>query len=239
MCGRFSLATTADDLAEFFGMDVFPEFDPHFNLSPSQPICALRQQEKEAKREALWMRWGLIPSWAKDPGIGNRMINARSETVAEKPAFRAAFKKRRCLVPADGFYEWKSEGRKKQPYFIRSRKDSIMAFAGLWELWSAPDGSEVTSCAILTTQANELMAPIHHRMPVILSPKDFNTWLDTEATKPDSLKKLMMPFSAKKLEAYPVSRFVSNPSNDSPQCIEKIELEDDGKKGKKQGTLFD
>ena len=169
------------------------------------------------------VRWGLIPNWAKDAKIGYSLINARADTVAEKPAFRSAFKRRRCLIPADGFYEWQATGTKvKQPYFIRMMDQEPFAFAGLWEEWT-PEGEEIQSCSIITTDPNELMKPIHNRMPAILSANDYTAWLDPEEL-PDTLKGLLHPYDLGQMEAYPVSTFVNRPINQGPKCIERLEM---------------
>ena len=164
------------------------------------------------------MRWGLIPSWATDPAIGNRLANARSESVLEKPAFRAAMRRRRCLIPADGFYEWKKNGRNKQPYLIGLRDGRLFAFAGLWEAWEGADHSYVESCTILTTTPNELMAPIHDRMPVILPAEAYGPWLDP-AVPPAEVLAWLRPLPADQMTAYPVSTLVNNPRNDRPECV--------------------
>jgi putative SOS response-associated peptidase YedK len=173
------------------------------------------------------MRWGLIPSWADDPAIGARMINARAETVAMKPAFRSAFRQRRCLVIADGFYEWRKLPRRKQPHYIRLRDRKPFAFAGLWERWTGSDrvgdAASVLSCTIITTAPNELIAPLHNRMPVILRSKDYGTWLDPDTTQCDVLEPLLCPYPPDEMEAYPVSTHVNNPSNDTPECIDATE----------------
>lgn len=167
------------------------------------------------------LRWGLIPSWADDPGIGARMINARSETVAEKPSFRRAFKDRRCLIPADGFYEWQRTNGGKQPYYFQTEDRRPFAFAGLWESWSR-EGEEIHSCAILTTNANDLVGEIHPRMPVILPPEDYDLWLDPDARESDLLLPLLRPYPAGDMQAHPVSRKVNKPSNNDPGCVERV-----------------
>ncbi|MCA9916322.1 MAG: SOS response-associated peptidase, partial [Anaerolineales bacterium] len=188
----------------------------------TQPVAAIRL-DKEGERDFTFFHWGLIPSWAKDPTIGSRMINARSETVTEKPSFRTAFKRRRCLIPADGFYEWQKLGSGKQPMFIRPAEgeERPFALAGLWEFWSDPDGGTIQSCTILTTSPNELMAPIHNRMPVIIEPEDFDLWLNPEPDPEQGLH-LLRPYPAEKMAAYPVSTVVNNPRNDVPDCIQPI-----------------
>jgi putative SOS response-associated peptidase YedK len=169
------------------------------------------------------MRWGLIPAWAKDPAIGNRMINARAESLAHKPAFRAALRSRRCLVVADGFYEWQAAGKAKQPYFIHFRDDRPFGFAGLWEAWEGPDHTTMESCTIITTEACELVLPIHQRMPVILPPEMYRMWLDPTLQNNDELTALLIPFSSEEMEAYQVSTLVNSPVNEDPRCVEPVE----------------
>jgi len=165
------------------------------------------------------LRWGLVPSWAKDPSIGVRMINARAETIAEKPSFRSAFKHRRCLIPTDGYYEWAKAGKKKQPYFIRMKDRQPFAMAGLWESWKSPEGETIETFTIITCEANSMMKPFHHRMPVILDEELWGEWLDPENNDVDRLKGYLVPYDSSKMEAFPVSPLVNNPRNDSPQCV--------------------
>jgi putative SOS response-associated peptidase YedK len=221
MCGRFTLRAPASVLAEQFALFEVPPFTPRFNIAPSQPVPVVRlaPEQLDPRRELVWLRWGLIPSWAKDRTIGNRMINARAETVAEKPAFRAALRRRRCLVAADGFYEWQRTGKRKQPYFIRLRDDRPFAFAGLWESWEGPDCVQIESCTLLTTEPNELMRPIHNRMPVILLAQHYQQWLDTTVQEPEQLLPLFRPYPAGEMTAEPVSTFVNSPANEGPECI--------------------
>jgi putative SOS response-associated peptidase YedK len=220
MCGRFTLRAPASVVAEQFALFEVPPFAPRFNIAPSQPVPVVRLARG---RELVWLRWGLIPAWAKDPAIGNRLINARAETVAEKPAFRAALRRRRCLVAADGFYEWQRTGKRKQPYFIRLRDDRPFAFAGLWESWEAPDSSQIESCTLLTTEPNELMRPIHDRMPVILPADGYRVWLDPAMEKPERLLPLFRPYPAEEMTAEPVSTFVNSPAHEGPECIAPVE----------------
>ena len=229
MCGRFTLRSPAGVVAEQFALFEVPPFAPRFNIAPSQPVPVVRLALRgpQPQRELVWLRWGLVPGWAKDPAIGNRMINARSETVADKPAFRTALRRRRCLVAADGFYEWqrplpKAAGRRKQPYFIRLRDDRPFALAGLWELWEGPDHSHVESCTLLTTEPNELIRPIHNRMPVILAVDDYPRWLDPAIEKPEPLAPLLRPYPSDQMTAYPVSTLVNSPANDDPRCVEPV-----------------
>lgn len=219
MCGRFTLRTPPARLAEFFSLFREPDVPPRYNIAPSQPVAAIRFDENRTPREWVTLRWGLIPSWAKDAKIGYRLINARAETVAEKPAFRAAFKRRRCLIPADGFYEWKQlDAKKKQPYYITRPDGGPFAFAGLWEHWTPPDGSEVESCTIVTTEANEQMEELHDRMPVILDPDNYDRWLNPGVEDRDELVPLLRP-DAGALRLTPVSTLVNSPRNESAQCI--------------------
>ena len=228
MCGRFTLTDPDQDLTVQFNLPEIPDLKPRYNIAPTQPVAAVRVAEDAASadggvaRELVQLRWGLIPFWAKDPAIGARMINARSETAAEKPAFRAAFKRRRCLVIADGFYEWQKQNGGKQPFFIHLEDGRPFAFAGLWEHWEGADGSVVESCTLLTTVPNDLLRPLHNRMPVILLPGDYELWLDPEVQQPDLLKPLLGPYLAGEMEAYPVSRWVNKPQNDDPRCIEPL-----------------
>jgi putative SOS response-associated peptidase YedK len=200
--------------------DVPDDLTPRFNIAPTQSLAVVREAVK-GDRRFDWLRWGLIPSWAKDPAIGNRTINARAETVAEKPAFRSAFRRRRCLVLADGYYEWRKEGKTKQPFYIRMRDEGPFAFAGLWERWS-PDGGEenlLETCTLITTDANELTRSIHDRMPVILSPDDYANWLDPQFDDREELLSLLCPYDSKVMQADPVSTHVNSPKHDDPECV--------------------
>jgi len=217
MCGRYTLATPVNVLVEQFEIDEYPSsITSSYNIAPTQEVPAVIAEEEKRKLEML--RWGLVPAWADDPGIGNRMINARSETVAEKPSFRQAFKQRRCLVLSDGFYEWQQTSDGKQPYYIHMKDGSPFAFAGLWESWR--NGEEIRSCTIITTEANELVGEIHNRMPVILPAGDYDLWLDPELEEREALTSLLGPYPSGDMEAYPVSRRVNRPSNNTPECIE-------------------
>ena len=226
MCGRFAQLADPESLAEQFGVVVPPalaqtEFMPRYNVAPTQAVTAVRLNPHTQQRELAFFQWGLIPSWSKDPKIGARMINARGETVAEKPSFRSAFKRRRCLIPADGFYEWQKIDGGKQPMYIHAQDQRPLALAGLWENWHSPDGGEIETCTIITITPNELMAPIHNRMPVIIAPEDYATWLDP-ADRPEIGLHLLRPFPAEKMTAYPVSKFVNSPRNDAPQCVARL-----------------
>jgi len=223
MCGRFTLRAPASVVAAQFGLFEMPPFAPSFNVAPTQPVTVIRVAPDGPGLEPVRLRWGLIPGWAKDPSIGNRMINARSETVAGKPAYRAAFRRRRCLLAADGFYEWQRTGRAKQPWFIRLRDDRPFAFAGLWERWEGPDHSCIESCTLLTTEPNDLVRPIHNRMPVILAAEDYDGWLEPQVQQPERLEPLLRPYPAGEMDAYPVSPYVNSPAHNDPRCIERAE----------------
>ena len=222
MCGRFTLITPAETIAEQFQLPEIPALAPRYNIAPTQPVAAVRQRPGNGGRELALLRWGLIPLWAKDPGIGSRMINARSETVAHKPAFRAAFRRRRCLVLADGFYEWQRRERGKRPFYIRMGDERPFALAGLWEHWEGPDDRMIDSCTLLTTESNDLVRPLHNRMPVILYPKDYDLWLDPGVQEAESLQPLLCPYPSEVMIAYPISTWVNKPSNEGPRCIEPM-----------------
>jgi putative SOS response-associated peptidase YedK len=223
MCGRFALYSDPPTLARQFGAEAPADLRPRYNVAPTQTIPIVRQVE-EGRQFAL-ARWGLIPRWAKEMDTGYSTINARAETVATKPAFRSAFRYRRCLVPADGFYEWQAVpgSRVKQPYFIGLRDQEPMALAGLWERWQSPQEDELESCSIIVTDANDLMRPIHDRMPVILDPADWNAWLNPDAGDLDVLQDLLRPFPAEAMAARPVSTRVNSPRNDVPECLETLQ----------------
>lgn len=218
MCGRFDLHLPIEFLSDVFGISFSPDLQPHYNIAPSQQILVIRTTE-DGSRHFAFLRWGLIPSWTKDPSIGSRMINARSETVDVKPAFRRALKHRRCIIPANGFYEWEEVGNKKKPFYVKMKDNSPMIFAGLWDHWKAPEGNEIESCTILTTSSNDLIKPLHDRMPVILDMHDVNLWLDSQVTDPEKLKDLFVPCSPDKMEMFPVSDMVNSPKNDTNECI--------------------
>jgi len=217
MCGRYTLATPASALKDTFGLtEVSGELRPRFNIAPGQEVAVV---PNDGERSLRLFRWGLIPSWAKDPAIGNRMINARAETLAEKPSFRNALRRRRCLIAADGFYEWKKEGTQKIPYYIRLRSREPFAFAGLWESWHPTGGDPIHSCTIVTTEPNELLAGIHNRMPVILPAAHYGEWLDPSPRDAPAFRELLAPYPEAEMEAYAVSRLVNSPANDRPECI--------------------
>ena len=219
MCGRFTLRTPASVLVRQFAVDAGLQLPLRYNIAPTQQVPVVRAVD--GARQLAMTKWGLIPSWADDPKIGYSLINARSETAATKPSFRAAIKSRRCLIPADGFFEWKKDGKKKLPIYFRRQDDQPFAFAGLWERWSK--GAEpVESCTILTTSANELVRPFHDRMPVILSPNDYNAWLDPQTTDATNLTYLFVPFPIEELTAYPVNSVVNNARHEGADCIEAV-----------------
>jgi putative SOS response-associated peptidase YedK len=220
MCGRFTLTADVNTLQESFPFVEMPQgMQPHFNIAPTQPVAVV---PNDGRNKLDFFVWGLIPSWAKDPGIGSRLINARAETLQEKPSFRTAFRRRRCLVLADGFYEWKQGERGKTPMYIRLASGKPFAFAGLWESWNSPDGSNVLSCTIITTQPNELMATIHNRMPVILPEEAYPIWLESGEADLQQLAGLLKPYPAEQMQAYPVSPLVNSPKNDLPEVIRPV-----------------
>jgi len=222
MCGRFTLTDPDADLAEQFNLPEVPDVQPRYNIAPTQPVAAVRLNTRSGQRELVMLRWGLIPSWAQDPEIGSRMINARAETAAEKPAFRAAFRRRRCLVVADGFYEWQKQAGPKQPIYIHLRDRKPFGFAGLWEFWKDPEGKAIESCTLLTTEPNDLIRNFHNRMPVILSPEYYEPWLNPEIEDLDVLQPMLKAYPAEEMEAIPVSRWVNNPDNEGPRCVEPL-----------------
>jgi len=232
MCGRFTLRTPANVLSERFRLAAVPALEPRYNIAPTQPVAAVRQAESGGDWRLVTLDWGLVPFWAKEKSIGSRMINARGETVAEKPAFRAAFKRRRCLILTDGYYEWKKATDGKQPYFIHRPDDEPFAFAGLWESWRPKDsdsgnapGEEpapLESCTIITTDSGPVTADIHDRMPVILPAESYDLWLDPEFQNAKPLQELLVPRD-EQLCAEPVSRRVNNPQHEGPDCLAPAE----------------
>lgn len=213
MCGRYTLRANLSKVGNLFPDMAWPETVPRFNIAPTQNVIAARHNQDAAKLEAVWLRWGLVPSWAQDSKVGFKLINARSEEMASKPSFRSAFKRRRCLIPADGFYEWQTIGKAKQPIHFRLKDEAPFAFAGLWEHWQK-DADVIESCTIITTEANDIVRPYHNRMPVILPTADFSTWLDPKPTDPAVLLELMRPFPAAEMLAVPVSAKVNNARNE-------------------------
>jgi putative SOS response-associated peptidase YedK len=221
MCGRYTITVSEDELIARYAAEE-PTNRYHssrFNVAPTQQVPVILNEEGVLKLDAF--KWGLIPFWAKTASIGYKMINARADTVAEKPSFRNAFKQRRCLIPADGFYEWKVIGKEKQPYRILLKDQLIFSMAGLWETWTSPEGEEVKSCTIITTEPNELMVDIHNRMPMILSVEDEKKWLDKNQSVED-LKAMLQPFPAEEMKAYPVSMAVGNVKNQDSELIKEV-----------------
>jgi putative SOS response-associated peptidase YedK len=253
MCGRFVQASSPELLVERFGVDELtaPRHEPSYNVAPRATVYAVRDRaggdggfadrrrkaeardcdksEDDRRRRYLSeLRWGLIPSWAKDPKVGDRMINARAESLADKPAYERAFRRHRCLVPAEGFYEWQRRGSGKQPMFIHRRDGEPMAFAGLWAAWRDENDSEadwLRSCVIVTTNANDTVAPLHDRMPVVLEERDWDHWLDPEAGDVDALARLLAPAADDLLVAYPIGTRVNSADNDGPELVERVELQ--------------
>ena len=220
MCGRYSLHSNPHVVALQFGLAHAPEYEARYNVAPGTPVLAVRTDSNRARVGRL-LHWGLIPSWAKEPGIGNRLINARAETVIEKPSFRTAFQRRRCIIPADGYYEWASVGGRKQPYYVRARGDELFGFAGLYDRWSgAGGGKPIDSCTIVTTEANPLTRPVHARMPVILPVEAYAHWLDPDNSDLDALAALLKPAPDDRMSIHPVSLRVNNVRNEGPVLIE-------------------
>lgn len=224
MCGRYSLYVDYRTLLERFGIEETAveetDYAASYNIAPSQQVLAV--VNNGTKNRLGFLKWGLVPPWAKDEKIGYKMINARAETAAEKPSFRQAFKKKRCIILADSFYEWRRTNEGKTPMLIKMKSGEPFAFAGLWESWKSPDGQVVNSCTILTTEANDLMGTIHDRMPVVLSKEGEQLWLDPKVQDPDQLGKLLKPFDSKEMEAYEVSDAVNSPKHNGPELIKKV-----------------
>jgi putative SOS response-associated peptidase YedK len=225
MCGRYRLSRRKQLIEEYFasasGDD---EWTPRFNIAPTQPVPVIRQHPKEPVRELSLMRWGLIPSWAKDSSVAASMINARSETAATKPAFRDALKSRRCLIPADGFYEWVRTAKAKQPYCFEVNDGELFAFAGLWDRWKNPSGEWVKTCSILTTTPNAVTSAVYDRMPVILDPDSYDLWLDPGMTNATAASELLKPYDARLMRCYPVSSRINHVANDDEECSVPVEL---------------
>jgi len=246
MCGRLTLRASCKDVAELFQLSELPPLEPRYNVAPSQDVLVVRRHPAAWARDAAMLRWGLIPSWATDTSIGSRLINARSETAAEKPAFRRAFRERRCLVPADGFYSWQQQGRRKQPFFIYLKDGHLFAFAGLWESWKGGAGEVIETFTILTTIANDLVRPIHEPMPVILDPQHYDVWLDPAPGDVSVLKPLLQPYPAERMTAVRVGPLVNKPRNEGSQCAQPIaeapavpgREQPEGGTGKGQQRLF-
>lgn len=217
MCGRFVRKLYTETIASEFDVDeVEADLAPSYNVAPSQQVAVVMTDEK---KRLVSMKWGLIPAWSNDPAIGNRLINARAETLADKPSFREAFMRQRCLVIADGFYEWQKRGRTSQPYFIHLKADRPFGFAGLYDIWTSPEGELIRSCTIITTEPNDVMKTLHDRMPVILAKQFEDAWLDPYNPDQASLAQMLRPFPAGEMEMHTVSPLVNSPANDSPECM--------------------
>jgi len=225
MCGRFRLTRSQKYLEEHF--DAYGEVEalPRYNIAPSQLVVTIRQDASKPVRTLSTMRWGLVPSWAKDTSMGYKTINARAETVATTASFREPFKSQRCLIPADGFYEWQRNGKAKQPYCFKVNDGEVFALAGLWDKWRNPEGEVIESCTILTTTPNSLLSDIHDRMPVILSPENYDLWLDPEFRNTASVSEMLRPFDPTLMRRYPVSTRINNVQNDDADCAEPIEVD--------------
>jgi putative SOS response-associated peptidase YedK len=224
MCGRYRLSRRKQLIEEYLGADSGEyDWNPRYNIAPTQPVATIRQNAGEPARKLLMMRWGLVPSWAKDPSIGYKTINARAETATNTPSFREPFRSQRCLIPADGFYEWQRNGKTKQPYCFEVNDGQLFAFAGLWDRWTNPQGEVIESCTILTTTPNSLLADIHDRMPVILSPDDYDLWLDTAFRDTTSVSEMLRPFDAASMRRYTVSTRVNHVLNDDADCAKPME----------------
>ncbi len=248
MCGRFMLDLLDSKLARLLGVELGGcDGVARFNIAPTQPVFVVRVERGE--RVGRWLRWGLVPSWAKDVAIGDRLINARSETAHEKPAFRSAFKRRRCLIPADGFYEWRKPSRGgavssregKEPYLITMADGQPFCMCGLWEHWQDVEGNELETCTILTTSANELVGELHDRMPVILDPGDYDAWLEHTTERIELPRRLCRPYPAEMMIHRPVSTYVNSPSHEGPRCVEPVDSAGrpgGGADGEGPGMLF-
>lgn len=220
MCGRYTVTSAPEAIRALFRYEEQPDFPPRYNIAPTQPIAIVRLID--GKRQFALVRWGLLPSWVKDPNNFALLVNARGESVCEKPAYRAAMKRRRCLIPADGFYEWKALGGRKQPYFVHAKSGEPLAFAGLWETWTGPNGEELETAAIVTTRANRTLEPLHDRMPVIVPPDAFNLWLDGANVDARTAEALITPAPDDLLEAYEVSTAVNRTANDNPKLVDRF-----------------
>ncbi len=221
MCGRFVLTADSNTIQQAFNLDSVPAaMQPRYNIAPTQPVAVITN---EAPKTLTFYKWGLVPSWSKDATAGARMINARSESAAEKPSFRAAFRRRRCIIPSDGYYEWPEQDSTKTPIYFHREGRALFGMAGLWEIWQQPDGGELRTCSILTTDANGFAQQFHHRMPVILSPDDYNLWLSPKEEPLAVLQALMKPYPGDEFRAYPVSKAVNKPVNDYASLLEPVQ----------------
>jgi putative SOS response-associated peptidase YedK len=235
VCGRYRLSRRKQIIEEHFETaDWQEDWSPRFNVAPTQPVPVVRQHPKEPRRDLSLMRWGLIPSWAHDPSAAAKMINARSETAATKPAFRDPMKFRRCVIPADAFYEWQRTAKSKQPFCFEVNGGELFAFAGLWDRWKGPSGQWVKSCSILTTTPNAVAARVHGRMPVILDPASYDLWLDPGMTNTQVITELLKPYDAQSMRCYPVSTLINHVANDDAECSTPTQVTP----AKTQTTLF-
>ncbi len=225
MCGRYRLSRRKQLVEEYFdSVSGEADWSPRYNIAPTQPVPVIRQNPKEPIRELSLLRWGLIPSWAKDSSVAAQMINARSETAGTKPAFRDALKFRRCLIPADGFYEWQRTGKTKQPYCFEVNEGEPFAFAGIWDRWRDPMGNAVETCSILTTTPNAVTSTVHDRMPVILDPDNYDLWLDPGMTNIAAISEMLKPFDALLMRCYPISTRINHVANDDEECSARVKL---------------
>jgi putative SOS response-associated peptidase YedK len=233
MCGRYRLSRRKQLVEDYFDTDPWDEdWSPRFNIAPTQPVPVVRQHPKKPVRQLSLVKWGLIPHWAKDPSIATSTINAKSETAATKPAFRDPLRFRRCLIPADGFYEWKRTGTSKQPYCFEVREGELCAFAGLWDGWKNAGAQWIKTCSILTTTPNAVTSPVHDRMPVILHPDSYDLWLDPEMQNLTAICELLKPYDARLMRCYPVSSRINYVANDDEECSRPVEI------GENQNRLF-
>jgi putative SOS response-associated peptidase YedK len=225
MCGRYRLSRRKQLIEEYFDTAAWEEdWQPRYNIAPTQPVPVIRQHPKEPVRQISLMRWGLIPHWAKEPSIATSTINAKSETAAAKPAFRDPLKFRRCLIPADGFYEWKRTVKAKQPFSFEIEDGELFAFAGLWAGWKDASGNWIKTCSILTTTPNALTATVHDRMPVILDPESYDLWVDPGMQNVAAISELLKPYDASQMQLYPVSSRVNHVTNDDEECSRRVEI---------------
>jgi putative SOS response-associated peptidase YedK len=230
MCGRYRLSRRKQFVEEHFDCVPWDEdWSPRFNIAPTQPVPVIRQHPKEPIRQIATMRWGLIPNWAQDASGAARTINARSETAATKPAFRDPLKFRRCLIPADGFYEWARKGSSKQPFCFEVNDGGLFAFAGLWDGWKDATGTWIKTCSILTTTPNAVTSAVHDRMPAILEPDNYDLWLDPGMQNVAAISELLKPYDAKSMRCYPVSNRVNHVANDDEDCSQSVEITQDQK----------
>jgi len=225
MCGRYRLSRRKQIIEEYFDSDSWDyDWNPGFNIAPTQPVPVIRQHPKQPVRQISLMRWGLIPHWAKEPSIATSTLNAKSETAATKPTFRDPLKFRRCLIPADGFYEWKRTVKAKQPFCFEIKDGELFAFAGLWDGWKDASGNWIKTCSILTTTPNALTATVHDRMPVILDPESYDLWLDPRMQNVAAISELLKPYDANRMQLYPVSSRVNHVTNDGEECSRRVEI---------------